>query len=356
MPISVLIKNPKRGDKVETFKQDTRPEGLVVYNEPLRIIESELEPFVNPEVGNALNQNVTFGGTPELIHDGGDTSAWAASAITGVWDFTSTTDPNSGSACIEKVDTSDGDEALFEDPTSTDMSGRTALTGFIRLEKYNSIQDEVQFQFSLNGINVGNSINIDDFISIGALNVYQKFVIDKSNFGITNETVDELRIMTVAKPQFRLDDIQIEETGSALVYTVTLDKKSIFYVDELVFSLADNIPSTLQNGTMPNIAFDALLGVSQLATGVIFQRIQRGEVNFAIALRDVGSFLSFGGTLSNSISDGTNTYINLRVAFDKAPLILDGRREDSLSLTVNDDLSGLLEFTAIARGGLERVP
>ena len=87
--------------------------GISVFTEPLVIVEAEFKPFLNPLFGIDMNQNFGFAGTPEIIHDGGDTSAWAGTAVAGIWDFADTTDPDAGSACVSLTSGNNNDNALF---------------------------------------------------------------------------------------------------------------------------------------------------------------------------------------------------------------------------------------------------
>ena len=93
--------------------------------------------------------------------------------------------------------------------------------------------------------------------------------------------------------------------------------------------------------------------MAKLTNGIVFQRKQGGVVKFSINLKQIGDWLAAGVSIIDSISDGTNTMVTLEVPF-KEPIIIEGNGEDnSLSLTISDDLSGLISFTAIAIGATE---
>lgn len=47
------------------------PPSMLVYTEPFRDVTASFETLLNDEYGAAFNQNLEFGGTPELVHDGG---------------------------------------------------------------------------------------------------------------------------------------------------------------------------------------------------------------------------------------------------------------------------------------------
>lgn len=340
-----------------------RPIGLMVYTESFTLLNPEVHPFLNDDFGIAMNQNVSFSGSPELVHDGTDNAGWTGSAVSGTWDFSDTTNPQAGANCVSLTSGVNNDEALFSDGTTTDMSGFTALTGQFRLDTYNSANNSVLISFSLAGAPVGNSININDFINAGILDVYQGFAIPKSEFGLTTQTVDEMNMVLVRsggpQPTFRFDVLQWEQTGNPVIFTSSTPKRTRFHVTEIRLGLADNITgivtgSTTTYPTMLGLAYDALLGVSTLSNGITFSRVQSGKTVFAITLKQLGDFLSSGSNIVNAISDGTNTFITLQVTFPEA-VILDGNAGDFLSFTINDNLSGLLQFTAVARGSIEQI-
>ena len=89
-----------------------------------------------------------------------------------------------------------------------------------------------------------------------------------------------------------------------------------------------------------------------MSNGIVFQRVQNDEVLFSVVLKQLSDFLEAGSTITNAISDGTNTFISVELDFFE-PIVLEGGAGNSLSLTISDDLSGLLQFTAVARGALE---
>lgn len=331
--------------------------GQLVLTENLAKFDPEFHPFINESFGIAMNQNVSFGGTPELITNGSDSAAgWSEAIIAGTWDFNADTGLTGSSVSITSAN--NNDEATFSDTGSTDFGAHTALTGQIRLETYSSINNSIILQFQIDNVDVGNSIDLNDFIDTGILNSYQGFVIPKGDFGITTQHVDEMDISITrtggTKPIIRFDDIQIEQTGTPLIYKVTTPKDTVFCITEIRIAIADALASTVADGTMEGLSYDKLLALTALSNGIIFQRSQGGEVIFSITLKQLGNFLSTGSDLVNHISDGTNTFITLLIVFPQ-PIVLDGSKEDFLSFTINDNLSGLLQFTAAARGAIKSV-
>ncbi len=333
--------------------------GAVVYQERILQFNPEVHPFLNIDFGTAMNQNVTFSGSPEGIHNGTDTILWTASAISGTWTFASTTNPQTGTRCIDGTDTVNNNEALFTLTAlyaDVNMANFTALTGGVRLENF-VIGHEVQVRFRVEGVDVGNFINIYDYVDTGIIDSYQNFVVPKADLGLSNQQVDEFVVKTIKtsgmNPNYRLDNIQLEQTGTPAVFKATTPGGTKFHITELRIGIADALIGTLANASMPALSYDQILGVSSLTNGIVFQRVQAGKVEFSVTLRQLGDFLSSGSNMISSISDGVNTFIALLVEFPE-PIVLEGGEENNfLSFTINDDLSGLLQFTAVARGAIE---
>ena len=126
-----------------------------------------------------------------------------------------------------------------------------------------------------------------------------------------------------------------------------------YYVDRLVLTFADALPGTVADGTMVGLSYDKLLAAT-LVSG--FQLVLRdhSEILLSYTVKDLGDLLSSGATMEPAISDGTNTLVVVTLHFD-TPLVLRGPDTvSSLAIIVRDDMSQLLRFTALARGGVER--
>lgn len=332
--------------------------GVVALTTPLINLTPEVHPFLNDSYGAAMNQNVSFGGTPEIIHNGGTSTQWTASTIAGNWNFA-----DSGKISLTNGNNNDAASFAEETPTTINMSNYTTLTGKITLTTYTEAQHSISLVFDLDGIPVGSSINIDDYIDATLVGTEQNFIIPKGHFDITTQSIDGMVITLSrtggAKPSFTLDDIQWEATGEALVFKTSTPLGTRFHINRLRFALADNISGittvagSTEAATNINLSYNKLLGLNSLTNGVVFQRVQDGKVLFSAVIKDIGGFISRASDLKTVISDGTNTMVILEVDLVE-PIILDGdEAENYLSFTISDDLSGLLQFTAIARGALE---
>ncbi len=335
----------------------TKHSGQLVLQERFLQFKPEVHPFLNDSFGTAMNQSISFGGTPEIIHNGGASTEWTGTALAGTWNFA-----DSGKVSLTNGNNSDA--ATFDEETGydIDMDGFTTLTGKINLTTYNGTTNSMIMIFNLEGVPVGNNINIDDYIDTGLTGSEQNFVVPKADFGLEDDIVNGFTITVSrtggAKPTLTFDDIQLEETGASAVFKATTPVGTRYHITEIRLALADNISgivtgSTTTYPTMTGLSYDQILGVSSLSNGIVFNRVQNGVTEFSVVLKELGDFLATGSNLVNMISDGTNTFITMSVEFPE-PIILEGGGANNfLSYTINDDLSGLLHFTAAARGAIE---
>ncbi|MEE9149971.1 MAG: hypothetical protein V3U27_21545 [Candidatus Tectomicrobia bacterium] len=279
---------------------------------------------------------------------------WPGTANAGSWDFT--TDISISSA-------NSGDEAQFDNPHTSVMSNYVAVTGKITLTTWSEVANELLLSFALAGVAVGNPVDLNDFIDTGLLGTQQNFVIPKAELGLSTQTVDEMLLLITrsggAKPTVDLDDIQFEKAGGSLVYTATTPAGTRLHISELRIALADNIDGVTSHGnnetaTVPNLAFDDFMGItSPLTNGIVFNGVKAGKTLFSVTIRQMGDFLASGSNIVNHISDGTNSFVILSVEFPEPIVLPGGADENFLSITISDDLSGLLQFTAAVRGALE---
>ena len=326
--------------------------GLVTYTDKLYDFAAEVHPFLNPEFGTAMNQEVSFSGTPELIFDGGTGGTeWVATANSGNWNFS-----DSGKVTITSANNLDS--ATWDDAGTIDMADMSAITGLVDLDTYNTVNNAIIMQFGLNGVLVGTPINLNDYIDAGNFDE-QAYVIPKVDLGITSEVVDEVTITILrsggTRPNIKFDNLQINEIGDPAVFSVAVNVDEFLCITELVISIASTntgittVSGATENATVPNLSYNKFMSLDELVNGLLFIRTRKGKVGFAISLRSIGDFMGGGAVITNHISDGVNSFITLKITYTE-PLVLDGSVGDSLNFVVADDLSGLLKLTAIARG------
>jgi hypothetical protein len=99
-----------------------QPEKFGANSEGITIV-----PFlVDPNGSADMNINVTFGGTPEIVHNGIDTIAWAASAISGSWTFNAITHAKNGIINVIDYTGLSGDTITIE---GTNITNTTLTEG-----------------------------------------------------------------------------------------------------------------------------------------------------------------------------------------------------------------------------------
>jgi len=91
----------------------------------------------------------------------------------------------------------------------------------------------------------------------------------------------------------------------------------------------------------PNIPYDTVLGTS-IASGINYKRIQSGTTISAATINKFVDFMTLSNaTITGQGGDATNNWLSLNVQFNET-VVLKAEDEDKMTLTINDDLSGLL--------------
>lgn len=277
---------------------------------------------------------------------------------------------------LSKIDTSDG-TALpgtarsvfinqpavnnvweFDQGSDITIANHTAFSAFINIDRNWTSGDSVEMYAydTATATEVGQRIKVEDFINFGNFDTWQSLVVPFSSFVFTETTFDAIRFEMVVKsggsPVWYIDDFQIEETGTPLVFKATTPKGTKFHVSEIRVRFRDTITVALANASIPGWNTTNLLGVTTLPNGILFQRVQDGITNFSVVLANMDDFEAVGSNRINESDNGTVSAFTYLIEFP-VPIILDGTKGDFLSYTIEDDLSGLDRFTAAARGSIE---
>ena len=324
--------------------------GLVTLSHRFIETEPSTQFFVNSGVGAAMNQDVSFGGTPEIIHNGGTSTEWTGTALVGAWNFA-----DGGRISVTSANDNDAADFAEENTLTINTNNFQAVTGNIDLTTYSEVNNSMNMQFNLSGTLTGNSVDLNDYIDTTDF-AQQNFVIPKLDLGLSTQSVDGMTLTMNraggARPTASFDDIQFEETGIPLIFNLNVKQGQKFHISELVFAYADALVGTLSDGTMPALAYDQILGLAALTNGFVITRSKKGKTLFSATIKTLGAHISAGAIPDNPWSDGTNTFVTLRVVFPD-PLIITGDVDDTLTIQINDDMTGLLQFTAAARGSIE---
>ncbi len=325
--------------------------GALVHNTALNTYARVLT--VNSDTNLTLDTDIMQAGNETFVIN----DIWPGTAVQGTWNFA-----DGGKITITSAN--NDDEATFTVDAAHIWEAEhfVSFTGKVDLDTYNPSNNNIRLEFGLDGVLVGNSINLDDFIDTGDFGA-QQFSIPIGDLVVATQLMNGIRITVVrsggAKPAFTLDDVRLEVTGTPLVFEVPVDVGDRFHISELVFTYADALVSekTGLSGdteafTNDFLTFDAILGVSALTNGFVITRSKGGEILFSATIRTLGAHIAAGATIGELFTDDANTFLTLRVLFSD-PLVLTGDVDDKLTVTINDKMDGLLRFTAAARGSLE---
>ena len=338
--------------------------GFEVLTRPSKEFISYISPFLNVDYGEDMNQNVGIN-VSEWIHDGLDNVYWTGAAITGTWVFNSVDQNHTplGAQSVNAVATVNGNVAQFlrvagnltlAAPISV-LSVWIYLTGF-------SVLGTKHIEFygwnTGTGAIVGNSVNLDDYINTNTLNVWQRAIIPLGDMGLVNQIIDAVRVRTVnigagPPPNYYLDDLQVNDDATPLEYIIEPPEDYWLYINTISISIADAYDSTLANATLPNFSYNAIMGEAALDNGILYQRIQNGEIKKSFVARQLSDWLEKPNSImKNGVDDDTNAYINIQNEFPY-PEILKYEKNDKLKILIEDDLSGLLMFKMYASGRAE---
>ena len=422
--------------------------GLVTYTDDLKPPKTFFGSFlINPSFGADLNINVGFTGTPEKVHDGTDLSLWAASALSGIWDFASTTHAKQGIITViqfgnlsgavinvagtnittttltEGVDwtagvdndttagtiqsavdgiagvsatvsgsvvevtadnatteadittlttdadagdmtttaqsidgslTANGEESLLEDGTSTNMANFSSMTLSILITAWDITKgNDVEIRARNNGVDVGNVINISDFIDPTNLGVWQSVALAKSEFGLDQDTIDEFVIMTVSTasgvpnaPSYYIDIFQIEETGAPVSFSFSPPVGTTFFGATSTIEVIS--PSS---DTEPFVSWNKYGEASKLPIGFQTRLTVGGQSFLSTGLRSNADVLSLPAMKLNVFVDGTNKIFQFQQ--DTGGIILNGDTEDKFEVIVNDDFSSFVFYRYFLAGLLQ---
>lgn len=329
-----------------------RPHGLVTYSSELYDWNQRSLLFLDDDGSRNLAVDGSFSGTPDGVHNGTDSVEWSAAATVGTWDFASTLQAHSGTKSIRAWNMSDGDIATISKGSNLDFSNYVAITGWVYISRLNSSAQELLVNFSESSLIVGNTVNVIDYVDAGNLNAWQKFSIPKADMGIADVNVDEVIFSFVVNsgsaPRLYLDDIQVEEVGVKKFTAKPATGKLVQY-NRIELLFVDAIASTVSSGTMPGLSYDKILGIPALTSGISLQTFANGLPQVTITSRRLSDFLGFTFEIASHGSDGINTFLKLAVDLP-VWVALDDADGDRIELTINDNLSGLILFNAIAIG------
>ena len=225
MPVNAVIVG-KDGDAADV-KRRTDGVGSVVYAGDLVVTEPSTKFFFNPDFGINMNLDAGFTGTPELIHNGENTTAYTASAVQGTkFTFNDTTFAVQSNITITGF-------AAIDNGDGVTING----TAFLEDDTPTGNQFLAETSDSVTATNLATAINaVAGFTASAASAVIT--VSEDTGIGITSFTEnagdEELTIVTPASVETdnaALNDIMQFAKGSDLTLTNFVAVTLRIYVD-----------------------------------------------------------------------------------------------------------------------------
>jgi len=335
--------------------------GLVIASRDLKTYTNRPKFFQNDTYGIDMNLAIAWGVTPEPIYNGGDDTYWTISTEVGnAGDFIeeSTDQKHSDSNSLDATPSENDDTILLTDSAagSISMSDYAAITGWIYITGWSTRGTKgVELQARISGVNVGDSVDIGNYVDTTVFSTWQQFTVSKGDMGLSSQTVNELTIKTIdigagAPPNYYIDDLQWEQTGAlnAVRFDLKPSKNTWLHVDQIKIIMADahtgivTVAGNTENATLPNIAYNKLLSVSALDTGISFHKYSKGTAELIGTVKQLSDIVQFPGSKIDSYGgDGTNAWMTIMFEMP-APWILKAEYDEFLSMTINDALNGLL--------------
>ncbi len=344
MPIKTQIEDPATG-LVASVLDGIEPNALAVATRPMKVLANNIIPFLNENFGLDMNQNGAVGGIPRIIHDGGDTAAFTATATTGTWDFTS-------GGVITQAAGENNDIATFTTVSGVNTADYSSITGKITLGIYTDPLHNLLLGVAGNSVDIG-TVNLNNYINTGLIGTEQTFLVPRNDLGLSDQVVDEVDILIArsggAKPTFTLDDLQFESTeGSSKPFVARPPRGTKFHVTKFIISIADNYTG--------GSSYDKFGDLNSLSIGVNFITTSGGKFTFSTSIHQFSDIYQIGFKTDVELDDGVNTFTSMVYDIDPTnPIVLDEYEGDNMLITINDDLTGLLFLRAFVQGNIETI-
>ena len=124
---------------------------------------------------------------------------------------------------------------------------------------------------------------------------------------------------------------------------------------DVVKVLVEGNSATSKTVASTAISYDKIMGVNKLSNGLVFRRSEDNQIIFSFTITCLQDLYWVGLDTISKESDGTNTMLAIETNFAE-PLIIDSRSNDFATLTLADDLSGLISARAVLIGVEEDIP
>lgn len=321
--------------------------GQVVYTHPLESGTQILRPFANDTFGLEQAINGSGAGTLTTVHDGGDSSAFTASAVVGTWDFASATQANTGTASIDATGTRNGDIASFTNST-LNVGDYEAFRGFIFIESWpSSGSKNFSFQLYSGGAPIGSPVNLNVYVDTNNLSNWQLFEIPMQDFGITDPTFDAVWLTVLDSgrgnaPAAYFDDLSFvgAATGGGAVYSIAPPADETWVIRKMKWTAVG--PASTK--------WDEFFGITELTNGYQLAFLNKGATVQSFTAHNLFEMMEYP-TVTTNVLDGVSTNIfEVIFTFENKDLVLQGALEQSIECRIRDDLSGITKLRAFAEG------
>jgi hypothetical protein len=329
-------------------------QALVVATRDLKTYNYKLVEFTNSTYGTDMNINAAYGGTPILIYDEnvGTPVEWNVAALSGTWVLNNVAQAYNGTMSVSNLATGPGEANAtvnFSKGSNQSLTGYTSITGWIYLTTVPT--GNINFGGYLAGVLVGSLVDIRNYVNASTTGVWQNFAIPLIAMNLTAQTIDSFRLTKVNRATtFYVDYIRVQETGGGITFKIEPVEGTWLHVSRVRWTMVDAMAGTLASGTMPALAYNKLLNVTQLPTGINGAVTINGSIVYTTIVRNLIDILTKHiASIVDYGSDGTNTWIVVDINPDP-PIILKAEFNDSISYTLTDDLTGLIMFKISASG------
>lgn len=355
MGIKAYITDVAKGLRATVDNKDgCEKNALVVATRPLKLYNNKPTYLTSSDGSKDMNVAVTFGGVPVKVYDGDDSVLWTGSTIQGTaftFGDASQNHTPAGAQSVEINDAAVMDIMQIAKGSDLDCTGYSALTFWIYVDRGWLIGDSILLYGwdTGTGLQVGTSIKLEEHFDYSVNDTWLKVAVSLVDMGAlaTSTTLDSLRVEIVARdggPKFYLDDIQFEETGSTVEFSLIPREGTWLHIVAFDITVVDAYDATLTDNSMPKISPSGFLGVSSLTIGLVAKRTQQETTMFSAVFNDLIDFFGLPKMkLVGRGSDGTDTWVKLSQDMTQ-PIVLKSDDNDRFTYVVRDDLSGLKKF------------
>ena len=340
---------------LDSLEDSTAADFLTTVSVGMTVEETAASNYARVSVvdSNILLTLTDIGDTADIFPAGTEAyiinATWATSGDAS-WDFTTDVSLSSGNnGDIARFDANIKDESTLSD--------YVALTMKCTLNTWNDTNHDLEIHLAKDTLTVGSSVLLSEYIDTGDFTA-QQVVIPLEDFEVPEARVNGLHITCIRtggqKPSLDLDDIQLETGTAPIVYTAAPEAGEVYLAQSIRFAMADNETGILTDGKGFPLSYDKFMSISTLTNGIVFTWTRNNETQVTLNFKQIGDFMASGWIIDNYITDGTNSMLSFEVNLFE-PIRLVGDVGDKVTITIQDNLSSLLQFTGVLRGSFEEI-